>query len=275
MPKKYQILTYCWREKSLWLFGCEHSADSNDLRYSTLRKTINKFIKQSEGTSVLAAERALPTERLSLPRMTKKYLEMGFLTSMGETLTVPVISLEISFEKIVQRTLKNTNFSPEDILIWKMLNRLWWLHSTQKSQIISSKFLAIAPKDSLYLTKKIAPIGSYLAGTVITYLDAYVRDRLRRGIMLTASSQYNFKFLDYSYITKIVNPFHGVTLFNKIAQELNYAREEFLAENILTQLKRRNTFAVVGLNHVKSITSIIKKRGVKIRDIEKVAVLQG
>jgi hypothetical protein len=255
--KEYQVVKLRVKRRNLWLFGCEHSSDSTDLRFKALGSTIDQFIKRNN-RGVLAAERSIPDERRYLRYMVKKYQEMGYLAVASIQRGIPLHSVETTLDKVIKRTIKDSKYSRSDIIVWKMLNRLWWLYQSASVHKMKCTFLQISEKDRVQLKKLTGTRDSLKSVDVLKYLDSQVRLNLGKSILLNKIGATLFDRVDHSFIKKIVNPFNKETMYNSIGAELNFAREKLLAENIFRQLRKSDVLVVVGLNHLKPIVRQIR-----------------
>lgn len=249
-----QLKRYELKGKTLWLFGCEHIHTISDETFALLDRRVRQFAQQHEYKVILAAEGVVPDERLSLPRMIKKYREMGYLTFVSRDLSRSVRSIETTEQKIISQTLAAKKYPPEAVLVWLVLNSIDWSRNVHTIRSIRSIRPAIDQR-----LKYCGPHGrswrSLTDRQLIHQIDVQIKARLGRGILNDGNH------IDRARVRHISNPF-GRGYYARVGRLVNMQRELLLADNICRILSHNHCFVVVGHNHMRAIDRALRQRGV-------------
>lgn len=252
-----QLKCYELKGKTLWLFGCEHIHTISDQTFTLLDKRVHQFAQQYGNKVILAAEGVVPDERLSLPRMIKKYREMGYLSFVSQQLSCSVRSIETTEAKIISQTIAAKKYPDEDVFVWLVLNSIDW--SPRTRTIRSVRAIRTSIDQRLKYGGPHSRSWRSLADQQLMHqVDMRIKARLRRGILTKVGN------IDRAWVHHISDPF-GRGYYARVGRLVNLQRELLLAANIHKILGHNHCFVVVGHNHVGVIDQVLRQRGVGLR----------
>jgi len=251
--RKYRspyILNLQKQNQGLLIYGCKHSNNYKDKKFRKIEQLFHKFLDEyGKKETMIIIEGDIPEKNYPLEKMVSKYRESGFMYKLAIENSVKKISVEPTLREIKSFVL-NRRHKKIDILTWIFCNML-----VNKLKI--SKKITIKDIDDF---KKI--IETFLNNDKDIYKKIVARINYFSGKNILPENIYLLtKFnLNLRLLKGIEDPFINNTSINLVGADFNLARDYFMAKKILYLLeKKKNIFGVLGLNHVVSQASVIKK----------------
>ncbi|TSC94537.1 MAG: hypothetical protein Athens101410_762 [Parcubacteria group bacterium Athens1014_10] len=244
------ILNLQKQKQDLFIYGCEHSNNYKEKKFKKIEQLYRKFLdKYGKKETLIIIEGSIPDKNYLIKKMVSKYRESGFMYKLALRNSVKKISVEPTLKEIKSFVLSRRH-KKIDILAWIFCNIL--VNKLKISKKITTK--------DINNFKKL--IKTFLNNDKNIYKK--VADRINHfgGENILPESIYSLKKnnLNLRLLKKIENPFINNTPINLVGADFNLARDYFMAKKILYLLeKKKNIFGVLGLNHLVSQTSAIKK----------------
>lgn len=239
------IYNFKKNNQNLIILGVNHSTDPNNKNYKKIKNLFNNFVQENKNI-VIALEQGIPVKLMNENKMIKLFKETGFVYYLADKNNLKVKSIEPSTKQILKFTLKQDN-KKIDISSWIFLNTL--LNTETKIDPLENLLKSLSK--NLFNKQNIA--SSY--------------KKIAKNINKTAKQ--DILPLDYNDIKRIKNikklkelenPFSLKTKINQAGNHLNWARDYFMAENIIELLtKGYNILTVLGNNHVLAQINVYKK----------------
>lgn len=250
--------------KELLYLGVSHGRDPLDRKFRKIESLFRKFVrKHAEQNVINILENYIPSSVLSRDEMIKKHGETGLMFLLSMELGIKVVCPEPSPSESI-KFVESRGRDRVDILLWIFLNILNSRLGKQKTVVLEEAHVAFLSVYKINREQQVFKCDSKAD------LEFIFKRRLKEILLFNddlfqKSLEEILMSLGALKIKKLQDPFLKFSAINLIGSDFNLARDYFVGSEIIDQLfnKRKNVFAVFGLNHVicqeKAIRMTIKK----------------
>lgn len=259
-PKLPIVRKFQKAKQEIIFIGVEHSVDPKNQQFALIEDLFMEFMQLHPRKKIaVAIEGSIPPVIKSRATMIRQYRETGLLVYLARKHNIQVFCPEPKAEEMTAYVLGKRIFKKEDIGLWAFLNIALTLIKRGKHHRITPEVLREISTIFERAARSFCLKNPFLA-FYLPYFSTRVRN-IKAGIILPSSEKelVGMKVALRKY-EKLQNPFIKKTVLNDISAAFNYARDGYIAANILRELKEgKSVFAVFSWNHAVAQRPVFKE----------------
>ncbi len=252
-------------KQEIIFFGTKHSWGPKDAKYQRIEKLFKSLIDSHPKRKIVALiENFVPPKFLKTPEeMIGSFGESGFVYYIARKANIAVICPEPNPAELLEAGALATN-DKIGVAAWAFLNAINWMlrknNPLLKEDIKATQSVLTAINESLKISKGKNP------EKLLKILTSKINSEVKRKILPSSFDNLTRAKLDSEFIKKLQDPFIKQANISDAGMEVNRARDYFIAQAIIKQIKNgKSVFAVFGINHVVCEKNVVLEAFKKAR----------